>query len=132
MLKNAQQTPLFPQTASELFVLLKVLPGDVSGHPLELTELQPQLGQRVFFLHQIQAGQITTETALHQLPCLVEVMALQQVEHHAVAGGELADQGIRRAGGQLTRFPNALEPALNGDDVALGIQAATPGATSHL
>ena len=59
-------------------------------------------------------------------------MALQQVEYHAVTGGELADQGIRRAGGQLTRFPNALEPALNGDDVALGIQAATPGATSHL
>ena len=117
-MKNPQQAPLLPQASSELFVLLEVFPRDVPGHPLELSELQPQLGQHVLLLHQIQAGEIAPEAALHQLPCLVEVMALQQVEHHAVTGRELADQRISRAGGQLTGFPNALKPALNGDDIA--------------
>ena len=131
-MKNPQQAPLLPQASSELFVLLEVFPRDVPGHPLKLSELQPQLGQHVLLLHQIKAGEVAPEAALHQLPCLVEVMALQQVEHHAVTGRELADQRISRAGGQLTGFPNALKTALNGDDIAPGIKAATPSATGHL
>ena len=59
-------------------------------------------------------------------------MALQQVQHHAVAGCELTHQRIRLAGRQLTSLPHAFEATLNRDDISLGIQTAPSCSTGHL
>ena len=90
LLKDAEQAPLFAEPATHFFVVLKVFPGDVAGDTLQLAELQPQLGQVLLVLHEVQPRQVAAETALHQLPGLGQIVALQQVENHAVAGGELA------------------------------------------
>ena len=48
-------------------------------------------------------------------------MTLQQVEHHAVAGGELTHQRIGRARGQLSRLTHPLKSTLNGHHITLRV-----------
>ena len=59
-------------------------------------------------------------------------MALQQVEHHAVAGCELTDEGISRACGQLSRLSHPFKTTLHRHHIALGIKAPPTGTTGHL
>ena len=132
LLKDAEQAPLFAEPPTHFFVVLKVFPGDVAGDALQLAELQPQLGQVLLVLHEVQPRQVAAKTALHQLPGLGQIVALQQVENHAVAGGELAHQGVGGTCRQLTCLTHTFEPALHRHDVALRIEAPPSGPAGHL
>ena len=130
--QGAQQTVFFPQLGPLLLVAVQILPGDgrqVLAHGLHLFG---QLGNGLLLVHQAQAGQIPPEAALHQFLGLAEGIALQQVEHHAVAGGELTHQGIGRAGGQLPRFPHPLKTALDRHHMAFPVEATAACPPRHL
>ena len=59
-------------------------------------------------------------------------MAGQEIEHHPVAGGELTDQRICRARGQLTGLTHPLKTALHRDHIALGVETSAAGTAGHL
>ena len=130
--QGAQETVLFPQLGPLLFVAVQVLPGDGGQVLTHGLHLGGQLVDGPLLIHQAQAGQIPPKAALHQRLGLAEGIALQQVEHHAVAGGELAHQGIGRAGGQLPRFPHPFKAALDRHHMAPLVQAPAPCPPRHL
>ena len=132
LLQDPQQPPLFPQAAALLLVILKIVPGHLHRLIAQLAELIAQLGNAGLIFREIERGQIAPETALHQLLGLGQLIALQQVQHHAVAGGELAHQRIRRCGGQLAGFAHPFKAALHRDHIALGVESAAAGAAGHL
>ena len=132
LLKDAEQAPLLSEPTAHFLVVLEVLPGNVAGDALQLAELQPQLGEILLVLHEVKPRQIAAKATFDQLPRLGQIVALQQVQNHAVAGGELAHQGVGGTCRQLTRFTHPFKPALHRHDVALGIEATPPGTTGHL
>jgi len=132
LLENAKQAPLFAEPPTHFLVVLEVFPGDIAGNSLKLAELQPQLREIVFVLHEVEPRQVAAKTAFHQLPGLRQVMALKQVENHPVAGGELAHQRVGRTRRELSGLTHALKAALNRHDVTLGIETTPSGTTGHL
>ncbi|CAI8420111.1 MAG: Uncharacterised protein [Cyanobium sp. ARS6] len=132
LLKNAHQPTLFAQSPAPFFVVLKVFPRHIASRPLQLPELQTQLLEDLLLLYQVKAGQVAPETAFHQLARLGQIMALQKVENHPIAGGELAHQRIWRTRCQLTGFTNPFEAALHSDHIPLGVKSASACATCHL
>ena len=132
LLQDPQQAPLLPQPAPVLLVVLEVVPGHIAAAAFEGGQLGGEFGDAVFVVGQIEGGEVAAEAALHQLLRLGQVVALQQVEHHAVAGGELAHQRIGGAGGQGAGLAHPLEAALHRDHIALGIEAAAAGPPRHL
>ena len=132
MLQNPLQAPFLAQATALLFIVLKVFPGHIARAVLELLKPFAQLGDRRLVIGQIQGGQIPPEAALDQLLGLGQVVALQQVQHHAVAGGELADQRVSRSRGQLARLAHPLKAALHRDHIALGVEPAAAGPARHL
>ena len=132
LLQDPQQAALFPQPAALLLVVLKVFPRHIGNGFSQQLQLLAQFSDAALIFRQIKGGQIAAKAALHQLFGLGELVALQQVQHHAVAGRELAHQRIGRAGGELARFPHAFKAALHRDHIALGIQTAAARAAGHL
>ena len=132
LLQDPLDAAFLAQAPPLLLVVLKVVPGHLLAVTREQLKLLEQVGDAGLIFDQIEGGQIATETALHQLLRLGQLIALQQVEHHAVAGGELAHQGIGGAGGQLARLAHPLKPALHRDHIALGIKAPAARPAGHL
>ena len=132
LLQGLEQSPLFLQALLELGVVgqqgfvkggqLGLLMGDRPLEPINLLLLG----------HQVQGGQVLAKAALDQGLGLIEGMGLQQVEHHAIAGGKLAHQWIGPRGGQVHGFPRPLKGAFDGDHMALLIHPAPPRAPRHL
>ena len=132
LLQNPQQAPLFEQTTALLLVVLEFIPVHIGISGGQQLQLAGEFGDTGLVVGQIEAGQVAAETAIHQLAGLGQVVALQQVEHHAVAGGELAHQWIGGAGGQGAGLAHAFKAALHRHHITLGIQTPPAGPTRHL
>ena len=132
LLKNPQQPALVPQPTPLFLVVLEVIPGHIGITGSQELQLLAELGDTGLVLGQIQAGQVAAKAALHQLPGLRQVVALQQIQHHAVAGSELAHQRIGGTGGQGAGLPHPFKAALHRHHIALGVEATSAGPAGHL